>query len=103
MNMKILTMTIISAFIFLTSCGGGDVVDSGTYTGVIKKVEPAKSEIYVTTDNKKELELYFTNVTTITKNGEEVEFPELSKGQKVEVEIEKIGKRLDPISVKILE
>jgi len=104
MKMQLFIMTVFSAIFLLSSCGETtDAVDSGTYTGEIKKVEAEKTEIYVTTDDAKELELYFTDETTLTKNGKEVEFSELSKGQKVEVEIEKVGKRLDPISVKILE
>ena len=103
MKMKFLMVMIFSAFIF-ASCGGNtDAVDSGTYTGTIKEVEPAKTEIYVTTDDNQTLELYFTEQTTLTRNGSAVDFSALSEGQKVEVEVEKQGKRLDPISVKILE
>jgi cold shock CspA family protein len=39
----------------------------------------------------------------LTKGGESADFSALEKGQKVEVEVEKVGKRLDPISVKIME
>lgn len=86
------------------ACGEStDVVESGTYQGNIKEVEADKTEIYVTTSDDKTLELYFTETTSLTRNGNEVEFSELKKGQKVEVEVEKNGKRLDPISVKILE
>ncbi|MCA1761799.1 MAG: hypothetical protein ABR574_04175 [Cryomorphaceae bacterium] len=86
------------------SCGEQtDAVESGVYEGTIDKVEPAKTEIYVKTADDKTLELYFTEATLLTKNGEKVAFDALEKGQKVEVEIEKIGKRLDPISVEILE
>ena len=49
------------------------------------------------------LELYFTETTALTKNGETVAFDQLAEGQKVEVEVKADGKRLDPISVKILE
>ena len=87
-----------------TSCGGNtSVVDSGTYQGTIKEVVPEETEIYVTTEDDKTLELYFTDQTTLTRNGETVEFSELQAGQKVEVEVEKVGQRLDPKSVKILE
>jgi Cu/Ag efflux protein CusF len=104
MKMKYFVMTVFSAIILLASCGETtDVVDSGTYKGTVKKIEAEKTEIYVTTEDSKELELYFTDETTLTKNGDEVEFSELSKGQKVEVEVEKVGKRLDPVSVKIIE
>lgn len=90
--------------LFLISCSGGtDVVDSGTYQGNIKEVEPEKTEIYVETDDGKTLELYFTEETTLTKNGENVDFSTLSEGTRVEVEVEKVGKRLDPLSVRIME
>ena len=89
---------------FLYSCEEGtDVVESGTYQGTIDEVEPEKSEIYVKTDDNKRLELYFTETTTLTRNGETVAFDQLKEGGKVEVEVEKVGQRLDPIAVRILE
>jgi len=81
---------------------GHDVVESGTYEGTIKKVKPDESEIYVDVDGK-ELELYFIDETKLTRGDEPVKFSELAEGQKVEVEVKKVGKRLDPLSVKILE
>ena len=93
-----------SIFLMVMACGGStDVVESGTYQGVIKEVEPEKTEIYVETADNKTLELYFTEETTLTQNGETVEFAMLSEGQHVEVQVEKVGQRLDPISVKILD
>lgn len=91
---------------FLASCGGGektDVVESGTYQGTVHEVEADKTEIYVKTADNQLLELYFTEATTLTRNGQTVQFSELAEGQKVEVEVKKDGKRLDPVSVKILE
>ena len=89
----------------LISCGGEktDVVDSGVYQGTVEEVEADKTEIYVKTPDGKLLELYFTETTSLTKNGETVAFDQLAEGQKVEVEVKKDGKRLDPVSVKILE
>lgn len=93
-----------SLLFVLFACGEGtDVVESGTYEGKIKKVEADKEEIYVETSDDKTLELYFTDETKLTKAGETVEFSVLEKGQKVEVKVEKVGKRLDPLTVKILE
>ena len=86
------------------SCGEKtDVVDSGTYQGTVEEVEADKTEIYVKTADGKLLELYFTETTSLTRNGETVTFDQLAEGQKVEVQVEKDGKRLDPIAVKILE
>ncbi|MGM1055481.1 MAG: hypothetical protein ACQEWG_06305 [Bacteroidota bacterium] len=97
---KFLTLV---AFITFISCGeSSDTVESGTYQGTVKEVEPSKTEIYVETTDDKTLELYFTEETKLTRNGNEVEFSELEEGQRVEVEVEKTGKRLDPLSVKIL-
>ncbi|WP_300436236.1 hypothetical protein [Christiangramia sp.] len=94
----------LSAILLFIACGEStDVVESGTYQGTIKEVEADKTEIYVSTDDNKTLELYFTENTSLTRNGSEVEFSELKEGQKVEVEVEKKGKRLDPLSVKIME
>lgn len=92
------------ALFTLIACGQNtDVVESGTYEGTIKEVEASKNEIYVETDDDKTLELYFTDQTTLTRNGSEVDFSTLKEEMRVEVEVKKEGKRLDPISVKILE
>jgi len=104
MKKNILLAMTIALMIVFSSCGGNtDVVDSGTYNGKIKKIEPEKTEIYVTLEDGKTIELYFIEETTLTKNGEKVDFSELSQGQAVEIEVKKVGKRLDPISVKIKE
>ncbi len=103
MKLHLVSAFLVIAFIFI-SCGEStDVVESGTYQGTIDKVEPEKTEIYVTTSDDKTLELYFTENTSLTQNGETVDFSNLQKGQKVEVQVEKVGQRLDPISVQILE
>ena len=78
------------------------VVESGTYTGTITEVNAEEDEIYVDAEGT-ELELYFIEETKLTKGGETVDFSALEKGQKVRVEVEKVGKRLDPMSVEILE
>jgi hypothetical protein len=98
------SVVFIGVFLFMVSCGEStNVVESGTYQGTIEEVEPSKNEIYVKTEDNKTLELYFKEDTELTRNGSTVDFSELEKGQKVEVEVEKVGKRLDPISVKIME
>lgn len=103
-NLKLVALLLMIMVPFLYSCEGGtDVVESGTYQGTIDEVEADKDEIYVKTDDGKVLELYFTEATTLTKNGETVAFDQLHEGGKVEVEVEKVGQRLDPIAVRILE
>ncbi len=104
MKTRIFT-TVFSAFVLLfISCGEGtDVVDSGTYQGTIKEVEPSKTEIYVETDDSKTLELYFTETTELTQNGSTVDFSMLKEGMRVEVDVEKEGKRLNPLAVRVLE
>ena len=103
MKLKLVAAFAVLALVF-TSCGEKtDVVESGTYQGTIKEVEPEKTEIYVETADGKTLELYCTDTTTLTRDGNTVEFSELEEGQNVEVQVEKTGKRLDPISVIILE
>lgn len=102
---KYLFGTFIAFALFaLASCGGQtETVESGTYKGTIDKVKPDETEIYVKTKEGKTLELYFTEATKLTKDGKIVEFSKLKKGQKVEIKVEKQGKRLDPKTVKILE
>lgn len=94
-------VTAVSLLLIL-SCGQQtEVVESGTYEGKIIKVVAEEVEIYVKTADDKVLELYFTETTKLTQNGEVVPFEKLEKDQTVEVEVEKVGKRLDPISVSI--
>lgn len=103
MKLKLIGLFAVLA-LFVTACGEStDVVESGTYQGSIKEVEPEKTEIYVTTEDDQTLELYFTDQTTLTRNGQTVDFSTLEEGQRVEVEVEKVGQRLDPIAVRILE
>jgi cold shock protein len=96
---------LVCSLIVFSSCGGGktDVVESGVYQGTVEEVEADKTEIYVKTADGKLLELYFTETTTLTRSGAPVNFDQLAEGQKVEVEVIKEGKRLDPVSVKIME
>ncbi|MDX1651559.1 MAG: hypothetical protein R3277_03640 [Brumimicrobium sp.] len=104
MKKIVFALTIAFTAFTFNSCGENtDVVDSGTYQGNVKEVEADKTEIYVETADGKVLELYFTEGTVLTQNGETVEFEVLKEGQKVEVEVEKKGKRLDPLKVTIME
>ena len=80
-----------------------DIVPSGTYSGTADKVDPGEKEVYVKTNEGKILELYFTEQTTLTQNGQTVSFDALKQGQKVEVTVEKKGNRLEPMAVKIME
>lgn len=100
-----LLSTALFSFIFLFfSCGEStDVVESGTYQGNIQEVEPSKKEIYVETDDDKTLELYFTENTKLSRNGSTVDFSTLEEGMRVEVDVKKEGKRLNPLAVRVLE
>lgn len=101
-NIKLLLIALVASFTF--SCAEStDVVESGTYTGEIIEVEADKDEIYVKTEDGKTLELYFTQDTKLTQGGDVAQFSILKEGQSVEVEVEKVGKRLDPISVNVLD
>jgi len=79
------------------------VVESGTYQVTARKVDPEEKEIYVTTADGKTLELYFSDATKLTRGGQAVAFDSLKNGQKLEVQVEKDGNKLKPLSVAILE
>lgn len=99
---KPFSIALILALI-LTACGGGtSVVESGTYTGTIADVNPEEVEIYVDLDSGQQIELYFTDTTTLQRNGTEVPFSEIETGDRVEVDVERVGQRLDPIHVELL-
>ena len=79
------------------------VLESGTYQVTAKKVDPEEKEIYVTTEDGKTLELYFSEATKLTQGGKEVAFEALKNGQKLEVQVEKDGNKLKPLAVTILD
>jgi hypothetical protein len=79
------------------------VVESGTYQVSATKVDPEEKELYVTTADGKTLELYFSDATKLTRSGQAVAFDALKNGQKLEVQVEKDGNKLKPLSVTILE
>jgi hypothetical protein len=87
-----------------TGCGRQEVlVDSGTYEGTILKVKPDATEIYVALDEKRVLELYFSEDTTVSRADAEATFDALQKGLKVSVEITRTGDEMVPVSVQILD
>lgn len=100
-------ITIFFTGIFLTialivGCGHNvDNVETGTYEGKVLEVEPGETEIYVKTENDKTLELYFTDSTKLIKSGSPADFSALEKNTKVEVKVEKKGRKLNPLVVKI--
>lgn len=101
---KLSTILLVFSLFFLSSCDKQtDVVESGTYQGTIDKVVADESEIYVKTADDKRLELYFNDNTELMQNGQTVPFETLKEGQIVEVTVEKVGQRLEPISVTITE
>ncbi|WP_162054567.1 hypothetical protein [Pontibacter pamirensis] len=103
-SVKLIAILFLFMVPFLYSCEEStDAVESGTYLGTVDEVEPEKTEIYVKTADDQRLELYFNENTTLTRNGETVAFDQLQEGQQVEVEVEKVGQRLEPIAVRILE
>lgn len=77
-------------------------MDSGTYTVTAQRVDPDEKEIYVKTDDGKILELYFKDDTKLSKDGKDVSFSELKKGQRLEIKVEKVGNHLKPLAVVIL-
>ena len=79
------------------------VVESGTYQVTAKKIDAEEKEIYVTMDDGKILELYFSDATKLTQGGKDVAFDALKNGQKLEVQVEKDGNKLKPLAVTILE
>jgi len=79
------------------------VVESGTYKVTAKRVDAEEKEIYVTMEDGKILELYFSEATKLTRGGKDAGFDELKNGQKLEVQVEKDGNKLKPMAVSILE
>jgi hypothetical protein len=101
-SIKTLFTSLIS--LLVVSCGQDvSVVESGTYSGKVKEVNTDEREIYVKLEDDKTIELYFTDSTSLMKGGKQVEFTELKKDNAVKVKVEKMGKKLNPLAVKIKE
>lgn len=109
---KIVLLAVAAALVSVVSASEDDsskeirntsVVESGTYQVVAKRVDPEEKEIYVTMEDGKILELYFSDATKLTQGGKDVEFAALKNGQKLEVKVEKDGNKLKPLAVSILE
>lgn len=109
---KLVLLAVAAALVSVVSASEDDsskeirntsVVESGTYQVVAKRVDPEEKEIYVTMEDGKILELYFSDATKLTQGGKDVEFAALKNGQKLEVKVEKDGNKLKPLAVSILE
>lgn len=79
-----------------------ELVPSGTYTGEAIVVDAQQKEIYVKLNDTTTIELYFSNDTQIMRDGQKVNFEALQEGQTLEVEVEKSGESLKPLSVRIV-
>ncbi|MDZ7719870.1 MAG: hypothetical protein U5K72_13720 [Balneolaceae bacterium] len=101
---SIKVFSTLALLLFMISACGEDtsVVESGTYTGTIQEVNAEETEIYVELESGDVIELYFTDTTTLTQNGEDVPFSTIQVDDRVEVTVEKTGQRLDPVSVELL-
>jgi hypothetical protein len=109
---KVLTLALSLALFSLSFAEEDDsskeirntsVVESGTYQVTAKRVDPEEKEIYVTMEDGKVLELYFSDATKLTQGGKDVAFEALKNGQKLEVQVEKDGAKLKPLAVTILD
>lgn len=102
--MKKWMVLIAFTILVFAGCGRREVmVDSGTYEGSILKVNPDETEIYVSLDEKRVIELYFSAETTVARGKETTTFDALEKGQKVRVEVKRTDEKMVPLSVAILE
>lgn len=103
---KLFLGLFLSCTFLLSSCGENkntDVVESGTYQGVLNEVDPGEKEIYVKTSDGKLIELYFTDQTKVmTNDGQASSFDALKENGRVEISVEKKGNKNVPVSVKIL-
>lgn len=98
------SLILLVAGLFIAGCGGETaVVESGTYEGTITEVNADEREIYVDVPETGTLELYFTDTTQLMRDTTAVPFDALETNQRVSVEVERVGQRLDPIRVRILE
>jgi len=95
-------LSLLLAASVLTGCGGVEVVDSGSYEGVVDEAKPGEKEIYVMLDDGRKLELYFTDQTTLQQSGQVADFSALESGTRVRVNVTRDGNRNVPQKVEIL-
>mgnify|MGYP006443688447 FL=1 len=101
-SLKSILLSISLVSLLLISCGQDvSVVDSGTYSGKVVEVKPDEKEIYVELEEGKTIELYFTDSTALMQGEKKAEFSQLKKDSEVKVKVEKMGKKLNPLAVKI--
>lgn len=79
------------------------VIESGTYKVTAHIVDDEEKEIYVKMEDGKILELYIKKDTKLRKGDEKIDFSAFKKGQALEIEIEKHGDHMKPVSVEILK
>jgi len=104
MKPRYLMCMIVAAAMLMAGCGKNMVaVDSGTYQGTISEVNPDEEEIYVGIEGGRTLGLYFNEDIQLMKNNETVPFSRLENGQQVSVQVERVGNRMEPVQVTILE
>lgn len=99
--------TLIVCILFVVAgCGseGGDAtsVDSGSYTGTISEVNADEQKITVAVPDSGTLDLSFSDSTEVVKNFMSMPFDSLRTDREVRVEVEKVGDRLDPKIVHLL-
>lgn len=96
------TLAFVPTIIFPLSAAAVTPTANSEIEGEIVKVVPAEREIYVESGGKKH-EYYFNPATKVFRGDKEAAYEDLKKGMKVKVSANKIGKRLDPLEVRILE
>ena len=105
-KLLVLLAIILTSITILQVCGKEKdtvLVNSGIYIGTVTDAVEHAREFYVKLNNDSLVRLNFSSETTLTKNGETVPFGELKKDSKVEVKLERMEEKMNPISVKILE
>lgn len=79
------------------------LVPTGTYKGLLDKVNEQQRQIDFQTSDNRMLNLYFTDSTRIIKDDRPVNFSGLKKGQTLEVSLERMENYLEPKLIKIVE
>ena len=98
-----LALVLLATLLLAVGCGESiDVVDAGTYDATVDKVVPEEQEIYISLDDGRKLELYFTENTELLRGGQDVAFSELSQGADIRVTVEREGNRNVPTRVEIV-
>ncbi|MBD3219790.1 hypothetical protein GF314_00985 [bacterium] len=97
------TTAIALAALLAVGCGGdAEVVDAGTYEGIVDATEPGAREVVVVLDDGRRVDMVVTDGTALQESGNPVDVTALESGARVRVTLDREGGRNVPTRIQLL-